>query len=967
MAEPHYVELVVVYSGGMIVLSWLVAVVGSWTTLEILLRRTSNHGATNVWLLLGAGIAFGSTATFGMHFVGNQAVSLKLPAPWTGQGVPLSYNPGFTILSLVISCLCMILAFSFIGLRFRTQACEPHQIEEGLTGSTSHEREDMDDKLNSEYPLDVKERPETGQTDQNKRHRIFSSSSLLSRPPPAHGLRSTKHSSMGDSQDEEEDLQEDGGDFGVHTAKVSRAGVAKIIGAGVICGGGIAAMHYVGQVSINSVPRVTNDWYTVLASILIAMSAVSVGLYILFVVFRPKLQHSWYKRLAVAMILGAAVCGMHFVALLGTHYYAWEGTDLTTPADSTTKIIIISIICVVAPICCISLLVFAYIAQLRHARQRAARHRIILSSAIFDQQGLLLVDPESGLLPTARIYASTTKEAKPSVLNFFGMGNRSRLRLDSSKVKVGRSDPAFAAFLQRSWEWRARQQPVSGAMKPTGWSSDPLDTTIEAPDSDETKSLDRSLVSFQMASEEVAMQITGSTDDLRSIGVLCDSILKTGHYQVSSTTTKDKFVVTQGQMLCLARRLKSSSEREKLLARGFVFAEPGAVARLTSNALACPYDRVLEYFREAHKFTRFGMVKKLDRGRLFGALLLLQAKPGEGLQVVVDEKVHHSLPMIEIASLINPSLDRLKQPASAFPVTTLDKVLEGIGAIGGCSLEELSTNVPNSSSFDAASQLHFIIAHLLRPQLDRTFGTTIPALSSRIRLASTVVPLSSRAGPPYGPDGLTKDSYLICFQAVIPASVAIPGRPLNWLPFSLYRAQADAVAQVPASSSHRPGTAASVISGSSPFDARSRHSSTISHDPGEDEIPFPLATASPFSTTAFPPRSFSASSPTSPPPPPPDHTPHPRYRSTSPPRPSQSQARSRMSNVSESDEIGGNDSSAPAHPPSNAHPSVALVYTPDWVLGLLKNAMTDQDWGDVPRRSLRSRPPSQMALRGLRG
>lgn len=97
---------------------------------------------------------------------------------------------------------------------------------------------------------------------------------------------------------------------------------------------------YVGQVSISSVPRVTNDWYTILASILIAMIAVSAGLFTLFVIFRPKLQHSWYKRLAVAMLLGAGVTAMHFVALVGTHYYARRGTGLSTPADNTTKTVI---------------------------------------------------------------------------------------------------------------------------------------------------------------------------------------------------------------------------------------------------------------------------------------------------------------------------------------------------------------------------------------------------------------------------------------------------------------------------------------------------------------------------------------------------------------------------------------------------------------------------------------------------
>lgn len=69
---------------------------------------------------------------------------------------------------------------------------------------------------------------------------------------------------------------------------------------------------YVGQVSINSVPRVTNTAWIVAISILIAMLAVSLGLFLLFVVLRPKLEHRWYKRLGVAMILGVGVCLMHF-------------------------------------------------------------------------------------------------------------------------------------------------------------------------------------------------------------------------------------------------------------------------------------------------------------------------------------------------------------------------------------------------------------------------------------------------------------------------------------------------------------------------------------------------------------------------------------------------------------------------------------------------------------------------------
>lgn len=64
------VELQVKYTGIYIFLSYLVSFVGSWTTIEMLLKRTGTSGRWNILLLLGAGIAFGSTATFGMHFVG---------------------------------------------------------------------------------------------------------------------------------------------------------------------------------------------------------------------------------------------------------------------------------------------------------------------------------------------------------------------------------------------------------------------------------------------------------------------------------------------------------------------------------------------------------------------------------------------------------------------------------------------------------------------------------------------------------------------------------------------------------------------------------------------------------------------------------------------------------------------------------------------------------------------------------
>lgn len=56
-----FVQLIPTYSPLYIFLAFVVAWGGAWTTLELLLRRTGGSGLLNVALLVGGGVAFGST------------------------------------------------------------------------------------------------------------------------------------------------------------------------------------------------------------------------------------------------------------------------------------------------------------------------------------------------------------------------------------------------------------------------------------------------------------------------------------------------------------------------------------------------------------------------------------------------------------------------------------------------------------------------------------------------------------------------------------------------------------------------------------------------------------------------------------------------------------------------------------------------------------------------------------------
>jgi hypothetical protein len=217
-------------------------------------------------------------------------------------------------------------------------------------------------------------------------------------------------------------------------------------------------------------------------------------------------------------------------------------------------------------------------------------------------------------------------------------------------------------------------------------------------------------------------------------------------------------------------------------------------------------------------------------------------------------------------------------------------------------------------------------------------------------LTPVLIPLSSRSGPTFTADGIIKDSYLLCIKAVVPSSVSIPGRPLNWLPFQLYRAQSESVAQIPASTTARPGTAISTASDSTPLDGKSRGSSSAGHDRFDEDLPFPLSHASPFSSSAFPPsasgsiRPFTSSA-------------HTRYRSA---QSTETSSHSTLPRRGIDRDFSLDDphlaNSSPSRPSTSATTSeVILPFSSDWVVALVKDTVAGQEhqgwrsW-DVPAR-----------------
>ncbi|KTW28669.1 uncharacterized protein T551_02519 [Pneumocystis jirovecii RU7] len=94
-----------------VMISYFISVLGSYTTLELLRRRTSMRGVFNWSLLICSALSMGGVAIWSMHFLGNRAIILH-----DGRAEhQLAYSMGFTALSFFLPILVLLLAYLLIG------------------------------------------------------------------------------------------------------------------------------------------------------------------------------------------------------------------------------------------------------------------------------------------------------------------------------------------------------------------------------------------------------------------------------------------------------------------------------------------------------------------------------------------------------------------------------------------------------------------------------------------------------------------------------------------------------------------------------------------------------------------------------------------------------------------------------------------------------------------------------------
>jgi PAS domain S-box-containing protein len=87
---------------------------------------------------------------------------------------------------------------------------------------------------------------------------------------------------------------------------------------GALIGIGIASMHYTGDASMRLSPGISYDPVLFVASILIAMGAATAALWIAFHLAK---QRAVFTNFGAALVMGAAVVGMHFTAVAAANFH----------------------------------------------------------------------------------------------------------------------------------------------------------------------------------------------------------------------------------------------------------------------------------------------------------------------------------------------------------------------------------------------------------------------------------------------------------------------------------------------------------------------------------------------------------------------------------------------------------------------------------------------------------------------
>lgn len=112
-----------------------------------------------------------------------------------------------------------------------------------------------------------------------------------------------------------------------------------LIAGGIILGLAIAAMHYIGMAAMKGHMQIRYTPGIFLLSIFIAIVASEVALYLAIKSTQPNIKNRFLLKVVSAMIMGAAICGMHYTGMAATVFTPTAVMDMSVSDVSDPAIL----------------------------------------------------------------------------------------------------------------------------------------------------------------------------------------------------------------------------------------------------------------------------------------------------------------------------------------------------------------------------------------------------------------------------------------------------------------------------------------------------------------------------------------------------------------------------------------------------------------------------------------------------
>ncbi|OOF94603.1 hypothetical protein ASPCADRAFT_406488 [Aspergillus carbonarius ITEM 5010] len=347
-----------------------------------------------------------------------------------------------------------------------------------------------------------------------------------------------------------------------------KASYFRILAGGILTGGAVCGMHYIGQLGISNYTctyRVAN----VVGAAIIAVFASTVALTVFFR-WRATWTDSWWRRGICGCVLALAVSGMHWTAAVGTYYYNHDETMQHNGQLSRSQVVIIC--AVLACAACGVLTACAVAAGGNRRRLNIQARQLVLTCAYFDQSGRIMVTPHA-LLPSRKI-----------VDRYIGK--------TFNDDDLTRSHPAFLWAFRASRHWnlvkdvvpfmRSRIETDKEATEHYLAKGEPSDQETEL-QSDFDELFKRH---FCVTAQDLADEVR---QPLPSLGKLYDDVLITTAptSRFSRAMGYSRLSNSKGQMLFTVRHLEKQ-EANRLAAAGFRFTPIENVTSALSNRMHIP-------------------------------------------------------------------------------------------------------------------------------------------------------------------------------------------------------------------------------------------------------------------------------------------------------------------------------------------------------------------------------------------